>query len=237
MATKKSYFVFHKEFYEIRKELGIKAWYELETYMLQLRFDGIDTDPQTIKNKSIKREWIMIRKKILDSIENMNRQNKHRENEKELVVSKTTIKDIKTTEFDLPNCQISNTSDLSPSNDEEVEQPQPIGDNATESLKIGKDDIKINLTEKEINEVMGTYKGTIEELNKRTIINDFSSIDRLVPKLNKEMVLKQVKPYLSKEKNIGRLNDALSIFLKDVSLDDRVKYYEFLLEQSFAVAS
>lgn len=236
MATKKSYFVFHKEFYEIRKELGIKAWYELETYMLQLRFDGIDTDPQTIKNKSIKREWIMIRKKILDSIENMNRQNKHRENEKELVEPKTTIKDIKTTEFDLPNCQISKTSDLSASNDEEVEQPQPIGDNATESLKIGKNDIKINLTEKEIDEVMGTYIGTIEEQNKRTTINDFSSIDRLVPKLNKEMILKQVKPYLSKEKNISRLNDALSTFLKDVSLDDRTRYYEFLLDQSFAVA-
>lgn len=153
---------------------------------------------------------------------------------------KSTLQEVTTAEFDIPktgeNVENENKADLSPSNDEEVEQPQPIGDNATESLKIGKDDIKINLTEKEINEVMGTYKGTIEELNKRTTINDFSSIDRLVPKLNREMVLKQVKPYLSKEKNIGRLNDALSVFLKDVSLDDRTRYYEFLLEQSFAVA-
>jgi hypothetical protein len=153
---------------------------------------------------------------------------------------KSTLQEVTTTEFDIPktggNVENENKADLSPSNDEEIEQPQPIGDNATESLKIGKDDIKINLTEKEINEVMGTYKGTIEELNKRTTINDFSSIDRLVPKLNREMVLKQVKPYLSKEKNIGRLNEALSIFLKDVSLDDRTKYYEFLLDQSFAVA-
>lgn len=153
---------------------------------------------------------------------------------------KSTLQEVTTTEFDIPktgeNVENENKAHLSPSNDEEVEQPQPIGDNATESLKIGKKDIKINLTEKEINEVMGTYKGTIEELNKRTTINDFSSIDRLVPKLNKEMVLKQIKPYLSKEKNISRLNDALSVFLKDVSLDDRTRYYEFLLEQSFAVA-
>lgn len=160
---------------------------------------------------------------------------------------KSTLQEVTTTEFDIPktgeNVENENKADLSPSNDEEVEQPQPIGDNATESLKIGikeeipsTEDIKINLTEKEINEVMGTYKGTLEELNKRTTINDFSSIDRLVPKLNKEMALKQIKPYLSKEKNIGRLNDALSTFLKDVSLDDRTKYYEFLLEQSFAVA-
>lgn len=98
MAVKKGYFVFHKEFYEIRKELGIKAWYELETYMLQLRFDGIDTDPQTIKNKSIKREWIMIRKKILDSIDNMNRQNKHRENEKAQITPKEN-------EFNIPKYQ------------------------------------------------------------------------------------------------------------------------------------
>lgn len=153
---------------------------------------------------------------------------------------KSTLQEVTTTEFDIPktgeNVENENKADLSPSNDEEVEQPQPIGDNATESLKIGKNDIKINLTEKEINEVMGTYKGTLEELNKRTTINDFSSIDRLVPKLNRDIALKQVKPFLSKEKNISRLNDALSVFLKDVSLDDRAKYYEFILEKSFAVA-
>ena len=73
-------------------------------------------------------------------------------------------------------------------------------------------------------------------MNKKTITNDFSRIDRLIPKPNKEMALKQIKPYHSKEKNIGRLNDALSVFLKDVSLDDKAKYYDFLLEQSFAVA-
>ena len=35
MATKKSYFVFHKEFYEIRKELGIKAWYDKQLNMIK----------------------------------------------------------------------------------------------------------------------------------------------------------------------------------------------------------
>lgn len=148
----------------------------------------------------------------------------------------------------------SNTADLSPSNNEEVEQPQPTIDSTTEAIKSAINDIlpnefmdglenateKSNITTEDIKEIMGNYIGEVEKLNNKTTGEnsnfDFESIDRLIPKINKEMVLKQIKPYLSKEKNIGRLNDALSIFLKDVSLDDRTKYYEFLLEQSFAVA-
>lgn len=76
--NKTEYFVFHKEWYELRKELSAKAWVELEDYMLKLRFDGIDTDPKSIKNKTIRLQWIMIRKKIYDSINNMKRQKKHR---------------------------------------------------------------------------------------------------------------------------------------------------------------
>lgn len=76
--NKTEYFVFHKEWYELKKELSAKAWIELEDYMLQLRFDGIDTDPKSIKNKTVRLQWIMIRKKIYDSINNMNRQKKHR---------------------------------------------------------------------------------------------------------------------------------------------------------------
>ena len=77
--SKTEYFVFHKEWYELKKELSAKAWIELEDYMLQLRFDGIDTDPKSIKNKTVRLQWIMIRKKIYDSINNMNRQKKHRD--------------------------------------------------------------------------------------------------------------------------------------------------------------
>lgn len=77
--SKTEYFVFHKEWYELKKELSAKAWIELEDYMLKLRFDGIDTDPKSIKNKTVRLQWIMIRKKIYDSINNMNRQRKHRD--------------------------------------------------------------------------------------------------------------------------------------------------------------
>ena len=76
--NKTEYFVFHREWYELKKELSAKAWVELEDYMLRLRFDGIDTDPKDIKNKIVRLQWITIRKKIYDSINNMNRQKKHR---------------------------------------------------------------------------------------------------------------------------------------------------------------
>lgn len=153
------------------------------------------------------------------------------------ILNKIEGKEIKEEVMETPQVAVTGCTSLSkPVEEKSDTQPQQVEEKPTEVIKTSIEDTKINITEKEINEVMGTYKGTIEELNKRTTINDFSSIDRLVPKLNKEMALKQIKPYHSREKNIGRLNDALSTFLKDVSSDDRAKYYEFILEKSFAVA-
>lgn len=153
------------------------------------------------------------------------------------ILDKIEGKETKEEMMETPQVAVTGCTSLSkPVEEKSDAQPQQVEEKPTEAIKTTIEDTKINITEKEINEVMGTYKGTIEELNKRTTINDFSSIDRLIPKLNKEMALKQIKPYHSKEKNIGRLNDALSTFLKDVSSDNRAKYYEFLLEQSFAVA-
>lgn len=52
---------------------------------------------------------------------------------------KSELQEVTTTEFDIPkNVENPNKADLSPSNDKEVEQPQPIMDNATESLKTAK---------------------------------------------------------------------------------------------------
>lgn len=70
--------------------------------------------------------------------EQMEKINKSKKDKKtELTqASKSSIKDVKPEDFELPNCQIPNTADLSPSNDEEVEQPQPIVNNTTEAIKI-----------------------------------------------------------------------------------------------------
>lgn len=150
MAVKKGYFVFHKEFYDIRKEIGMKAWYELETYMLQLRFEGIDTNPQTIKNKSIKREWIMIRKKILDSIDNMNRKNRHNNT--------------------IPNEEFynnSNKGDLSALNDEDGEMYHQEPESPSERLKRAKKE-EIEVANNNTDNDMGTFIGDFKELNSKT---------------------------------------------------------------------
>lgn len=70
--------------------------------------------------------------------EQMEKINKSKKDKKaELTQASTSsIKDVKPEEFEIPNCQIEqNTADLSPSNNEEVEQPQPTVDNTTEAIK------------------------------------------------------------------------------------------------------
>jgi hypothetical protein len=72
-----------------------------------------------------------------------------RENGKKGGRPKKTLQDTVGTEFDITpvtnnipsNEEIKNTADLSPSNDEEVEQPQPTRDNTAESLKMGNNEI------------------------------------------------------------------------------------------------
>ena len=74
----KEYFVFREEWYELRKSLSKNAWYELETLMLQLRWDGVDTDPKTIKDKTVRTLWVSVRQRILDSMENCERKKRQR---------------------------------------------------------------------------------------------------------------------------------------------------------------
>lgn len=96
------YFVFHKEWNELRKTLSKNAWYELETLMLQLRWDGIDTDPLTIKNQIVRSNWINVRARILNSMKNLNAK-KGKKVEQEIKVTPTKNTDITPNEeFDIP---------------------------------------------------------------------------------------------------------------------------------------
>ena len=72
------YFVFHKEWYDLKKTVSKKVWDELLDLMLQLRFDGIDTDPQTIKNKTVRSYWVMMRVRILNSMKRCEEKKKER---------------------------------------------------------------------------------------------------------------------------------------------------------------
>ena len=102
------YFVFHKEWNELRKNLSKNAWYELETLMLQLRWEGIDTDPLTITNKVVRSNWINIRARILNSMKNL-KNKKNSKSKKEIVEINDDI---------TPNEEFDNT----------IEQPQIIED-------------------------------------------------------------------------------------------------------------
>lgn len=96
------YFVFHKEWNELRKTLSKNAWYELETLMLQLRWDGIDTDPLTIKNQIVRSNWINVRARILNSMKNLNAK-KGKKVEQEIKATPTKTTDITPNEnFDTP---------------------------------------------------------------------------------------------------------------------------------------
>lgn len=68
--TNKGYMAFMPDWREIKKDLTPEQWYELEDYMFQLRFDGIDTDPSSIQDKEIKLAWRLIRPAIKKIIRN-----------------------------------------------------------------------------------------------------------------------------------------------------------------------
>jgi predicted transcriptional regulator len=126
-------------------------------------------------------------------------------------------------------CKDSDLASYSPSNTKDNIQPQQEEEKPTES-------IKTNITIEEIEEIMGNYIGEVEKLNNKTTGENsnfnFESIDRLIPKMNKMMALRQIRTYLSEEENIKRLNDALSIFLNGISNDDKYKYYNSILSQA-----
>lgn len=58
----------------------------------------------------------------------------------------------------------------------------------------------------------------------------FEMIDRCVDRFDKDIALKQVKPYLSIEENIKRLRGRLNSVLQGFSQDERDWYYGLLIE-------
>ena len=132
MNNKVMYMTFYENWVEVMEMCTPEEWYELCKIITNLRFKGIDTDAKTISNIKIKMAWNLIRPSILKSNRDK-RYNDTKRNTEE--TKKSTITEVKTTEFDIPNCQISNTSDLSPSNDEDIPTPQPIEEKPVEVIE------------------------------------------------------------------------------------------------------
>ena len=159
------YFVFNKEWYELKKIVSKRVWDELFDLMLQLRFDGVDTDPQTITNKNVRSHWVMIRTRILNSMERCERKKEERKR-------KAETKDIPS------NAEFDNESQISENKGiitTEHINPQPTEDCALEPAEIAKNEVCMQqfeldpIVDGEIDEDDCRYKEYMAGLTKDTV--------------------------------------------------------------------
>lgn len=124
------YLAFMPDWRVYRSLLSMEEWYELENYIFQLRFDGVDTDPSTIKNVQIKAFWGIIRKGILKAM----RQFRYRQGKK----NKANNQDISSnTDFDA-DPKISDSKAQNPVNDI---TPQPTQESLSNKQETGENEI------------------------------------------------------------------------------------------------
>lgn len=139
--SKAKYLAFYENWRLNKKWCTPEEWYELEDLILQLRFDGIDTKVEDIKNPKLQMIWNNIKPSLLKS----NRDKRYNENKK------SALQEVKETEFDLPktgeNDKNENKADLSPSKpsvDAEYHQQVEMPSNG---LKTGKEEVFDTLKE------------------------------------------------------------------------------------------
>lgn len=144
MSSNVKYLTFYENWRKNKKWCTPEEWYELEDIILQLRFDGIDTDPDTIENEKIAMIWNNIRPSILKS----NRDKRYNDSKKSKQ-SSNILQDTVGDEFNIP--QVTNNI---PSNEENENKPildtqitqddnqyQPEVENSLNSLKMGNNEI------------------------------------------------------------------------------------------------
>lgn len=135
MNNKVMYMTFYENWVEVMEMCTPEEWYELCKIITNLRFKGIDTDAKTISNIKIKMAWNLIRPSILKSNRDKRYNDTKRNGGNAEETKKSVITEVKTTEFDIPNCQIPNTADLSPSNTEDIPTPQQAEEKPVETTK------------------------------------------------------------------------------------------------------
>ena len=98
------YLTFYENWRQLRNCCTLEEWYELETMIFKLRFDGVDTDPNSIPNIKLQGFWVIIRPSILKS----NRNTRHNNKKKEI------------TETDITCGKLSPTINGNPLNDTDI---------------------------------------------------------------------------------------------------------------------
>lgn len=180
--SKAKYLAFYENWRMNKKWCTPEEWYELEDLILQLRFDGIDTKVEDIKNPKLQMIWNNIRPSLLKS----NRDKKYNDNKK------SALQEVVTTEFDIPNTEENveneNKADLSPSKPLVDNSYQPEGKSASNGLKIGKNEVLEDNNENNIddmgnllvfNQTTGKYEypnKTKEEIKEKVIKNSLPTV-------------------------------------------------------------
>lgn len=176
--SKAKYLAFYENWRMNKKWCTPEEWYELEDLILQLRFDGIDTKVEDIKNPKLQMIWNNIKPSLLKS----NRDKRYNENKK------STLQEVKSTEFDTPKPEIENKADLSPSNDSDDKIYQPEVESGSNGLKMGKNEELKDNKEKDIedmgnllvfNQTTGRYEypnKTKEEIKEKVIKNSLPTV-------------------------------------------------------------
>lgn len=139
MSSNVKYLTFYENWRKNKKWCTPEEWYELEDIILQLRFDGIDTDPDTIENEKIAMIWNNIRPSILKS----NRDKRYNDNKRAKQTS-NIIQDTVGTEFDIPKPEIENKPILDTQIIQDDNQYQPEVESGLNSLKMDKNEVKQN---------------------------------------------------------------------------------------------
>lgn len=181
--------------------------------------DGVDA--KEIEDKDLRMIWRTLQHSVIKSTKNAKQYEKQQN-------KKSAFQEVKETEFDIPNCQTPNTSDLSPSNDEGDNLYPQERENPSEGLKTTKEeeiDDNINNTEED----MGTFIGDFKELNSKTTTpNVEEEFDNFSDELNdlldaNEAKTEQIAQAKYLRKYLGIKNDA--------AYELSIKYYNQLKEQ------
>lgn len=147
-------------------------------------YEGKEPNLNTKPLKSAWSQVLMLIDRKADSYftrkEQMEKINKSKKDKKADLTQASTssIKDVKPEEFELPNCQMPNTADLSPSNNKEVEQPQPTVDDATEAIEtaIEEDFITENNEEVELDNFSEAFNIWLDDGNEKKLIDMATNI-------------------------------------------------------------
>lgn len=180
--TNDGYLAFMPDWREYKDLLTCEEWCELEDYIFKLRFDNIDTDPSTIKNKHIQVYWKIIRKGVQRALA----QFRYRKN-------KTKNTDIPSnTEFDkAPKKKNENKGDFRPKIPKDDIRVQQDIESVPNLLKTGKNE-ELHIPSDVIDE-MGHYAND----DSMPINERYSNISRLFKPYSRNIPSHKINDYIN----------------------------------------